>query len=150
MKLLTLKRKVVKPILRHNRAPKKRTNHARPGCIYAFYDAKAQMTKIGLSRTPKIRRYYLSREYNSELKIVAAVFIFNMAWGEDKLHKKYDALREFRYPKVDGFTEWFRILTPADILMLKISLFWTAFIYNAACLFLGFLTLQVLWFLVFR
>jgi hypothetical protein len=143
LKLLT--RKKSRPILRADRKPRKSSNHSRPGYIYVFYDPIAKLSKIGLSRTPKTRRYYLSKEYNSELQIVASAYVLNMAWGENKLHKKYNSLRHYRTPKADGFTEWFRISSPGDRLKLKLSLIWSAFCVNFCYVFCAFGVLQILW-----
>ena len=125
-------KKVSKPILRHNRKPKPKRNDRVPGYIYVFYDRSANLCKIGLSRSPKKRRYYLSLEYSSELEIVAIVPILNMAWGERLLHENYQADRKYRHPDLNGYTEWFAMSSPLQRMELRIAL-WLAAIFVNGC-----------------
>lgn len=121
-----------KPILRADRKPKKKLNHATPGYIYCFYDRDARLSKIGLSRKPKTRRYYLSKEYQSELEIVAMAPIINMAWGEKLLHKNYKDRHQYRSPDCDGFTEWFAMSSVVERMELRVAL-WLAAIFVNGC-----------------
>jgi hypothetical protein len=80
------KRPVPKPKLKvpgQVRLKKKRNDYV-PGFVYIFHDLKAirgkgiTMCKIGLSRTPRLRRHFLSLEYGSNLEIRAIAFTMNM------------------------------------------------------------------------
>jgi hypothetical protein len=84
---------------------KKKQSHYRPGFVYIFQDYQAirgegvTMCKIGLSRTTKRRRYFLSLEYQSNLEIKAIVPTFNMRLTEVLTHqifKKHNVLRKQR------------------------------------------------------
>jgi len=91
-----------KPILKPNRTVKKQ-NHYVPGFVYIFHDRQAMqgqgMCKIGLSRTPRRRRYYLSETYESDLKIKAITPTMNMRLTEILMHKIFDiaVLKKVRY-----------------------------------------------------
>lgn len=72
-----------KPVLKGDREPKSKQNHSRPGFVYLMFDPKVGLTKIGLSRVPKRRRYYLSREYQSELKLLVFAPTINMKFTDN-------------------------------------------------------------------
>lgn len=82
-------------------------NDRLPGFVYIFHDTRSNLCKIGLSRSPHKRRYYLSREYGTELQVVAIVPTFNMLWTEELMHEAYKAERCYRHPELNGYTEWF-------------------------------------------
>lgn len=133
------RRRVPKPKLKvpgQVRLKKKRNDYV-PGFVYIFHDAKAirgkgiTMCKIGLSRTPRRRRYYLSEEYETNLRIRAIVPTFNMRLTEILMHKIFADSRNARTPGLDGYTEWFQV----DFFrtkMMQISLFAVAAFINLA------------------
>ncbi|MEG4838386.1 GIY-YIG nuclease family protein [Microcoleus sp. B9-D4] len=139
---------------------KKQQSHYRPGFVYAFYDPSTKpeavrqalrekrerlailiqgttFCKIGLSRTPRTRRYFLSREYESELEIKAIAFTMNMKVTEDLLHYIFSAHNELRKTRnsegknLDGYTEWFRV-TPLRLKMIQIMVYTMAVLVNLA------------------
>ena len=79
-----------------------------PGSVYIFHDTRSQLYKIGLSRSPHKRRYYLSWEYGTDLQVVAIVPTLNMLWTEELMHEVYKSKRFYRHPELNGYTEWFR------------------------------------------
>jgi hypothetical protein len=107
---------------------KKKRNDYMPGFVYIFHDTKAirgkgiTMCKIGLSRTPRRRKYYLSEEYESNLRIKAIVPTFNMRLTEILMHKIFADSRNARTPRLDGYTEWFQV-DFFRIKMIQITLF---------------------------
>lgn len=76
-------------ILKHQRQPKKpkpkRKSEYVPGFNYIFQDG--DLCKVGLSETPKTRRYFLSKEYEANLEIRAIVFTMNMRLTEKRCTK---------------------------------------------------------------
>lgn len=139
---------------------KKQQNHYGPGFVYAFYDPSTNrqpvrqglrlqaeklailiqgtaLLKIGLSRTPRTRRYFLSREYESDLEIKAIAFTMNMKVTEDLLHYIFSAHNELRLERnsegknLDGYTEWFRV-TPLRLKMIQIMVYTMAVVVNLA------------------
>ncbi|MEG5175547.1 GIY-YIG nuclease family protein [Microcoleus sp. B3-D7] len=132
---------------------KKQQSHYGPGFVYAFHDRQAireireireiqiqgvTLCKIGLSRTPRTRRYFLSREYESDLEIKAIAFTMNMKVTEDLLHYIFSAHNELRIQKLDGknldgYTEWFRV-TPLRLKLIQIMVFTMAILVNLAYL----------------
>ncbi len=106
----SLKLKTKKTIKSFNKSG----NHHWPGCVYIFEDINTRrglgitLCKIGLSRTPLIRRYYLSREYDSELQVRAIVPTVNMKMTEEFMHVVFNKHHELRTQGLDGYTEWFR------------------------------------------
>ncbi|MEG4850839.1 GIY-YIG nuclease family protein [Microcoleus sp. B5-D4] len=129
---------------------KKQQSHYGPGFVYAFHDRQAlredkrsihiqgtTFCKIGLSRTPRTRRYFLSREYESELEIKAIAFTMNMKVTEDLLHYIFSAHNELRKTRnsegknLDGYTEWFRV-TPLRLKMIQIMVYTMAVLVNLA------------------
>lgn len=140
---------MAKPILRQNRIkkPYATRNDATPGWVYIFRDSARGMVKIGLSRNPDRRKYYLSREYG-HLSLVAKVRTFNMAWLERRMHRQYSEIRKYQDSHLNGFTEWFE----ADWLKsfeMRISLYIQSVIVNGSY-FLGvFAILALLALLIF-
>ncbi len=88
-----------KPILKADRPEK----HERPGWVYIMFDG--QIYKIGLSQNPKIRQWYLERDYG-HLEIITAVPVLNMRWLEKTMHDRYQNVRIYR-SYGSGKTEWF-------------------------------------------
>lgn len=131
-----LLRKVSKPILRQHRKLKAKRNDQVPGFIYAFYDRLDASCKLGLSRYPAKRRYYLSLEYSSELEVIAIAPILNMAWGEKILHNYYRRDRKYRHPSFNGYTEWFTISSLPQRMQLRIAL-WLVAIFVNSCYFVS-------------
>lgn len=82
-----------------------------PGQNYIFYDPIANLYKIGLSKNAPRRRYYLSLEYQSDLKVVSIVRSPSMRLCEKLMHHFYQKVRVYR-GKVDGGTEWFNLKRP--------------------------------------
>ena len=80
-----------------------------PGFVYIFHDPRSGLCKVGLSRSPHKRRYYLSREYGTDLQVVAIVPTLNMLWTEELMHEAYKSERFYRHPELNGYTEWFRV-----------------------------------------
>ena len=135
-----------KPILRHQRKPK-RQNHYVPGFVYIFQDSN--LCKIGLSRKPKQRRYYLSQEYKTDLQIRAIVPTFNMRLTELWMHKIFEDSHVYRTKGLDGYTEWFQV-NYLRVKQIQIMLFVVATIVNFAY-FIGITFLFMsLSYLVFR
>jgi len=103
-------------------------NDAVPGYIYIF--RQSGFVKIGLSRTPLIRKRYLERDYG-QLQTVAIVWAFNMRFIESQMHKIYAPRRIRREYWKSGFTEWFQ----ADFskaLEMRIYLHLLSFFFNLA------------------
>lgn len=103
---------MAKPILRNDprykrNKPQAQRNDYTPGWVYAMWDDREKLIKIGLSRSPEKRCYYLSKEYG-QLQLVAKFFTFNMAFVENKTHKAFALKRVYRDKHLDGFTEWFQ------------------------------------------
>lgn len=119
-----------KPILRQYKVLRRRNDYV-PGYIYIFRDLPIGLCKIGLSRNPERRKYYLSRTYG-ELTTVATVWVVNMRWAEKMLHKFYAGNRQHRTPGQDGYTEWFKATT-TETLEMRFSLYlvagWVNFVY---------------------
>ena len=67
------------------------------------------MCKIGLSRTPRQRRHFLSKEYNSNLGIPAIVPSFNMRLTEILMHNIFAGSHQLRSQGLNGYTEWFHV-----------------------------------------
>ena len=131
---------------------KKQQSHYGPGFVYAFHDHQAlreirerlaiqiqgvTLCKIGLSRTPRTRRYFLSREYQTDLEIKAIAFTMNMKVTEDLLHYIFSAHNELRLERnsegknLDGYTEWFRV-TRLRLKLIQIMVFTVAIFVNLA------------------
>lgn len=89
-----------KPILKADRPEK----HERPGWVYIMFDG--EIYKIGLSQNPKIRKWYLERDYG-QLKIIAVALVLNMRRLEKTMHDRYQNVRIYRNHG-SGRTEWFR------------------------------------------
>lgn len=121
-----------KPILRNDRK-KLIPNHAKPGFVYIFRDNQAGLCKIGLSRTPKRRRYYLSREYQSPLQIMAIAPTLNMKFTERLMHQMFARYHQYRSPGLDGFTEWFKLST-IRTLIAQITLYGITLLMFLGCL----------------
>lgn len=103
-------------------------NDSVPGYIYIFRQTGS--VKIGLSRTPLIRKRYLERDYG-QLQTVAIVWAFNMRFIESQMHKVYAPRRIRREYWKSGFTEWFQ----ADFskaLEMRIYLHLLSFFFNLA------------------
>lgn len=126
-----------KPILRGERIPKKikKQNYYKPGFVYIFHDPLAvlaegiTMCKVGLSGTPKRRRYYLSEEYQSNLIIKAIAPTMNIRLTEIVMHqilKKHNVLRK---QGLDGYTEWFAV-NSLRIIQMRPSLYLVAIAIN--------------------
>lgn len=126
-----------KPILRGERIPKKikKQNYYKPGFVYIFHDPLAvlaegiTMCKVGLSGTPKRRRYYLSEEYQSNLIIKAIAPTMNIRLTEIVMHqilKKHNVLRK---QGLDGYTEWFTV-NSLRIIQMRPSLYLVAIAIN--------------------
>lgn len=111
----------------------KTRNDRAPGFAYIFRDARSNLCKIGLSRSPHKRRYYLSREYGTELQVVAIVPTFNMLWTEKLMHEAYKLERCCRHPELNGYTEWFR----GGAIGMQICLWLTAGFVNFVYAFVG-------------
>jgi hypothetical protein len=132
-------RSLPKPILRSEKTPKKikKQNHYRPGFVYIFHDPLAvlakdiTMCKIGLSRKPKRRRYYLSDTYGSDLKIMAIAPTINMRLTEILMHKIFASHQRIRTRGLDGYTEWFHV-NFFRIKQMQITLFAVAALVNLA------------------
>lgn len=159
-----LRRSPAKPILKKSPHFKCQTmnlrktqNHSGPGFVYIFQDLKTwdyrntSLCKIGLSRTPRARRYFLSLEYGSDLEVRAIVFTTNMRLTEKWMHKIFSAHRELRTPGLDGYTEWFRanyaIMKSMQLLLYAVASFVT-FAYIVAALVVVATSLFFLWFLL--
>lgn len=102
---------MAKPILRDNPSHKRNKpqtprNDYAPGWVYAMWDDREKLLKIGLSRCPEKRCYYLSKQYG-QLQFVAKFFTFNMALVESNAHKAFALKRVYRDKNLNGFTEWF-------------------------------------------
>ena len=151
------RRPVQKPKLKvpgQMRLKKKRNDYV-PGFVYIFHDTKAiqgkgiTMCKIGLSRTPRLRRHFLSLEYGSNLEIRAIAFTMNMRLTEILMHQIFAASHKLRTQGLDGYTEWFQV-TYMRIKLMQISLFAIAVIVNFAY-FVGIIfVLMFLSYLLFR
>lgn len=103
-------------------------NDSIPGYIYIFM--QSDCVKIGLSRTPLIRKHYLQQDYG-QLQTMAIVWAFNMKFIESQMHKIYASRRIRRAPWKSGFTEWFQ----ADYsiaLEMRIYLHLFSFFFNLA------------------
>ena len=87
--------------------PKKR-NDWTPGYCYIFYDRQAKLHKIGLSRNPSRRRWYLCKEYKTTLDTKAIAYTPNMRLMEKILHALFQKRRYYR-GEMDGGTEWFAV-----------------------------------------
>ena len=134
---------------------KKRRNYYVPGFVYIFHDLEAirgkgiSLCKIGLSRTPRRRRYYLSEEYGSNLRIRAIVPTMNMRLTELLMHKIFVGSRDARTPGLDGYTEWFHV----DFLRVKkmqITLFALAAFINFAYFTAATFIIMFFYYLIFR
>lgn len=152
--------KIYRPAQEMEVKKKKQQSHYGPGFVYAFYDPSTErqavpqqlrlkaekltiliqgtaFLKIGLSRTPRTRRYFLSREYQSDLEIKAIAFTMNMKVTEDLLHYIFSAHNELRLEKnsegknLDGYTEWFRV-TRLRLKMITIMVYTMAILVNLA------------------
>jgi len=91
---------------------------------------QSDCVKIGLSRTPLIRKHYLQQDYG-QLQTMAIVWAFNMKFIESQMHKIYASRRIRRAPWKSGFTEWFQ----ADYsiaLEMRIYLHLFSFFFNLA------------------
>jgi hypothetical protein len=119
-------------------------NYSVPGYIYIF--RQLGFVKIGLSRTPLVRKRYLERDYGN-LQIVAIVWAFNMKFIESQMHKIYAPRRIRREYWKSGFTEWFQ----ADFskaLEMRIYLHLLSFFFNSAILIVISLAAGVIWMLM--
>ena len=137
--------------LKHQRQPKQpkpqRKSDYVPGFNYIFQDG--YLSKVGLSETPKKRRYFLSREYGANLQIRAIVFTMNMRLTEKTMHKIFKAWNVHRAPGFDGRTEWFEA-NPQRLLLMQITLFVLCWSVNLAYLALAILILMFFSSLVFQ
>jgi hypothetical protein len=112
---------------------KNKLNHHKPGFVYIFEDPKTRLCwgislcKIGLSRSPKSRRYFLSREYETNLEVRAIVPTLDMKLTEDFMHTIFNSCRARRTLGLDGYTEWFRVnfmkLKLMQITLIGVALF---------------------------
>ncbi|MEG4532996.1 GIY-YIG nuclease family protein [Microcoleus sp. D2_18a_D3] len=138
-------------ILKHQRQPKKpkpkRKSDYVPGFNYIFQDGA--LCKVGLSETPKIRRYYLSKEYAANLEIRAIVFTMNMKLTEKMMHRIFEGSHYLRTKGLDGYTEWFEV-NPLRVLLMQITLFLLCWLLNLAYLAIAVLILMLLSSLLFR
>ena len=82
-------------------------NDAVPGYVYIFRQSGKGLVKIGLSRTPIIRKRYLQQDYG-QLQTIAIVWVFNMKFIESQMHKMYAPRRICLEYWKSGFTEWFK------------------------------------------
>jgi len=89
------------------------------------------MSKIGLSRTPRRRRYYLSGTVESNLKIMAIAPTMNMRLTEILMHNIFAGHQDARAPGLDGYTEWFHV-NFFRIKQMQISLYLVAALVNLA------------------
>jgi hypothetical protein len=149
-----------KPILKSERLlkpkqPMKKQNHYVPGFVYVFHDPLAMqgkgitMCKIGLSRTPKRRRYFLSDTYKSNLIIKAIAPTMNMRLTEILMHKIFASHQRIRTRGLDEYTEWFHV-NFFRIKQMQISLYLVAALVNLAY-FVGItFVLMFLSYLLFR
>jgi hypothetical protein len=149
------KKMTPKPILKSQRTvKKKKQNHYVPGFVYIFHDPLAMrgegmtMCKIGLSRTPKRRRYFLSDTYKSNLKIKAIAPTMNMRLTEI-LHKIFASHQRIRTRGLDGSTEWFQV-NFFRIKQMQITLFAVAALVNLAYFVGRSFVLMFLSYLLFR
>jgi hypothetical protein len=151
------RRPVPKPKLKVSgqvRLKKKRNDYV-PGFVYIFHDAKAirgegiTMCKIGLSRTPKQRRYFLSNEYNSNLELRAIVPTFNMRLTEILMHNIFAGSHQLRSQGLNGYTEWFNF-TWLRVKLMQIALYTIAIIINFCYLIVVTFLLMFLSYIVFK
>lgn len=136
---------------------RKTQNHSGPGFVYILQDLKTwdyrntSLCKIGLSRTPRARRYFLSLEYESDLEVRAIVFTTNMRLTEKWMHKIFSAHHELRTRGLDGYREWFRvnyaIMKSMQLLLYAVASFVT-FVYAVATLVVVATSLFFLWLLL--
>ena len=138
-----------KIILKKDRKPRTTAmrNDNTPGYVYLMYDRKAQMTKIGLSRNPERRKWYLEKEYGT-LEFLLKIPTFNMKWLESLMHKSFASQHEYREKGRDGFTEWFRCNWLANWKM-RIYLIGLGCFVNAVYLLVGFAILAIVTKLLF-
>ncbi|MEG3877641.1 GIY-YIG nuclease family protein [Microcoleus sp. herbarium7] len=157
-------RSPAKPILKKAPHFKRQTmtlrqtqNHSGPGFVYIFQDLKTwdyrntSLCKIGLSRSPRARRYFLSLEYESDLEIRAIVFTANMKLTEKWMHEIFSAHHEYRSPGLDGYTEWFRVnywkMKWMQIMLYAVASLVT-FAYAVLIVVVASITLNLLWYLL--
>lgn len=126
-----------KPLLRKDRKQKPviNLNHSVPGYVYLIFDPNVKLTKIGLSRNPKKRRWYLAIEYQSSLKLMASAPTLNMKVSEDLMHHLFRKHHQYRSQGLDGFTEWFEAGFFTRILM-RVTLFFVVTVTSIAFPFL--------------
>ncbi|WP_445250992.1 MULTISPECIES: GIY-YIG nuclease family protein [unclassified Microcoleus] len=138
-------------ILRHQRQPKKpkpkRKSEYVPGFNYIFQDGN--LCKVGLSETPKTRRYFLSQEYQTNLEIRAIVFTMNMRLTEKMMHKIFEGSHQLRTKGLDGYTEWFQV-NPWRVLRMQVTLFLLCWFVNFGYLVITILVLMLFCSLLFR
>jgi hypothetical protein len=135
-----IRTKNIKSTLRLN---KNKSNHHKPGFVYIFEDPNTRLCwgisfcKIGLSRSPESRRYFLSREYETDLEVRAIVPTLNMKLTEDFTHTIFNSCRSRRTPGLDGYTEWFRVnyvkLKLMQVTLVSLALF-ISIVYLIVCI----------------
>jgi hypothetical protein len=128
-----------KPILKKDRKPKSviNLNHSVPGYVYLMFDPKARLTKIGLSRNPKKRRWYLAIEHQSNLKLIASAPTLNMKVSEELMHHLFRKHHQYQNQGLNGFSEWFDAGFFTRILM-RLTLFFVVAVTSITSLFLSY------------
>jgi hypothetical protein len=137
---------------------KNKSNHHKPGFVYIFEDPNTRLCwgvslcKIGLSRSPKSRRYFLSREYETDLQVRAIVPTLDMKLTEDFMHTIFNSCRARRTPGLDGYTEWFRV-NFVQLKLMQLTLIGTALlvstVYLIVIIFVLSLIFLLYWILIF-
>lgn len=123
-------------------------NDAAPGYVYIFRQSGKGLVKIGLSRTPLVRKRYLQKDYG-QLQTVAIVWVFNMKFIESQMHKAYAPRRIRQEYWKSGFTEWFKTdFTTA--LEMRICLYLLSFCMNSAVVFAIGSVIALILFLILR
>lgn len=119
-----------------------------PGYVYIFRQSGEGLVKIGLSRSPLVRKYYLQQDYG-DLQTVAIVWVLNMKFIESQMHRIYVMQRVRREYWKSGFTEWFSAdLTTA--LEMRICLYLLGFCLNSAVVIVTVFVLAFISFLILR
>lgn len=123
-------------------------NDAVPGYVYIFRQTGEYLVKIGLSRTPAVRKRYLEKDYG-RLQTVAIVWVFNMSFVESKMHKFYAPHRTYREYWKSGYTEWFKV-DFWKVLEMRVCLYLLSFFMNAAIVITIIVAITLILFLLFR
>lgn len=121
-------------------------NDSMPGYVYIFRQPGRGLAKIGLSRTPIVRKRYLEQDYGN-LQTVAIVWVINMKFVESRMHKTYAPRRIRREYWKSGFTEWFQV-NFSKTLEMRIYLHLLAFTVNSAIPIVITLLLGITWMLM--